>query len=60
MSRSKSNKSCPICREEANNDEAWVMSDAPNNLQMSEELCSSLMGIVEKHPGGEEDTEDSE
>lgn len=36
------------------------MSDAPNNLQMSEELCSSLMGIVENHPGGEEDSEWSE
>ncbi|XP_046665120.1 RING finger protein 141-like [Homalodisca vitripennis] len=55
---SVNHKTCPICREEANNDEAWVMSEAPNSLEMSEEICSTLMELVERQPSTD-DTDDS-
>lgn len=39
-------KTCPICREEAGKDEAWVMTEAPNSLEVSEDICSSLLELV--------------
>ncbi|RZF48985.1 hypothetical protein LSTR_LSTR012468 [Laodelphax striatellus] len=43
------NKTCPICREEVkSNDDSWVISEAPNSLEISEEIASTLMDIVGK------------
>ncbi|XP_039294493.1 RING finger protein 141 [Nilaparvata lugens] len=40
-------KTYTICREEVkSNDDSWVISEAPNSLEISEEIASTLMDIV--------------
>lgn len=52
-------KTCPICRERVeSSSDAWVISEAPNSLEISEEICSSLMELVSRQ--NSEDNEDDD
>ncbi|XP_054261140.1 RING finger protein 141-like [Macrosteles quadrilineatus] len=53
---SVNHQTCPICREVASNEDAWVMSEAPNSLEVSEEICSTLMELVERQQSTDTDT----
>ncbi|CAH0395738.1 unnamed protein product [Bemisia tabaci] len=42
------NSTCPVCRETiSNKDESWVISEAPNSLEISEQIFTSLLKIAD-------------
>lgn len=43
------NKTCPICRETlVSTDDTWVLSEVPEAAEISEEIRSSLMKLVDE------------
>ncbi|GLV35487.1 murashka [Carabus blaptoides fortunei] len=45
------NKTCPICRETlVSTDDTWVLSEVPEAAEISEEIRSSLMKLVDEPP----------
>jgi Zinc finger, C3HC4 type (RING finger) len=46
------NKTCPICSEElTSTKETWILEDMPKAEEVSEEICTSLMGLsIVKEP----------
>uniref|UniRef100_A0A1B6CB50 RING finger protein 141 n=2 Tax=Clastoptera arizonana TaxID=38151 RepID=A0A1B6CB50_9HEMI len=56
---SVNHKTCPLCRDQMDScDDAWVISEAPNTLEINEEICSTLMELVSAQNSVDEEDED--
>lgn len=45
--RNVNNKTCPLCRETlTSTDDTWVLYDAPNVAEISEEVCTTLNNLT--------------
>lgn len=51
--RNVNHKTCPICRETLQStDDTWVLSEVPEAEEISEEIRSSLLQLVEDKDHG--------
>uniref|UniRef100_A0A8D8YM84 RING finger protein 141 n=1 Tax=Cacopsylla melanoneura TaxID=428564 RepID=A0A8D8YM84_9HEMI len=49
-------KTCPICREEMlDSNDKWIISDRPDELELSEQIASTLMSVMDEEEDPDQD-----